>query len=53
VEYWKKACFKVFSRKVLNYCIRYKENTTLGTKLIPLLDFTIKIIATGGKEWLL
>lgn len=47
VKYWKKICFNIPSRMVLNSSITYKES-----KPISKLDYTVKITDALSEEWL-
>lgn len=52
VKYWKKICFNIFSRMVLNSYILYTENILPNTKPMTRLNFTIKIIEALSADWL-
>ena len=52
VKYWKKVCFNIFSRIVLNCYILYKENVPRGTKIMTRFDFNVKIIESLTQDWL-
>jgi hypothetical protein len=47
VKYWKKICFYILSRMVLNSSITYKES-----KSVSRLDCTVKITDALSEEWL-
>lgn len=52
VKYWKKVCFNIFSRMILNSYILYKENVPRGDKIMNRFDFNVKIIESLSKDWL-
>nr|XP_031836771.1 piggyBac transposable element-derived protein 4-like [Nomia melanderi] len=51
VKYWKKVCFNVFSRMMLNSYIIYKESLPSEEKPITRFRFMISIVETLAKEW--
>jgi len=51
-KYWKKVCFSIFSRIVLNSYIIVKEIMPAGSKPVSRLDYTIKIVEALSEEWL-
>jgi hypothetical protein len=52
VKYWKKICFNIFSRMILNSYIIYKDNLPETTKPLTRLKFIISIIGDLSEEWL-